>query len=99
MRAEYPNQLDYSGVTCDAVIGAGSVFLLPDMTPAGLEPAIPGSVGRCLIHWATGPLMVPRCRVAFAAVVALHLVFVVPFGARSGLVTSVCASIAQLVRA
>ena len=24
------------------------------MTPAGLEPAIPGSVGRCLIHWATG---------------------------------------------
>ena len=27
-----------------------------DMTPAGLEPAIPGSVGRCLIHWATGPL-------------------------------------------
>ena len=27
----------------------------PRMTPAGLEPAIPGSVGRCLIHWATGP--------------------------------------------
>ena len=27
------------------------------MTPAGLEPAIPGSVGRCLIHWATGPLI------------------------------------------
>ena len=26
------------------------------MTTAGLEPAIPGSVGRCLIHWATGPL-------------------------------------------
>ena len=25
------------------------------MTPAGLEPAIPGSVGRCHIHWATGP--------------------------------------------
>ena len=25
------------------------------MTPAGLEPAIRGSVGRCLIHWATGP--------------------------------------------
>ena len=22
----------------------------------GLEPTIPGSVGRCLIHWATGPL-------------------------------------------
>ena len=28
------------------------------MTPAGFEPAIPGSVGRCLIHWATGPLAV-----------------------------------------
>ena len=26
------------------------------MTPAGLKPAIPGSVSRCLIHWATGPL-------------------------------------------
>ena len=26
------------------------------MTPVGLEPTIPGSVGRCLIHWATGPL-------------------------------------------
>ena len=26
------------------------------VTPAGLEPAIPGSVGRCLIHWATGPI-------------------------------------------
>ena len=25
------------------------------MNPAGLEPAIPGPVGRCLIHWATGP--------------------------------------------
>ena len=25
------------------------------MTPVGLEPTIPGSVGRCLIHWATGP--------------------------------------------
>ena len=29
------------------------------MTPAGLEPAIPGSVGRCLIHWATGPDVLP----------------------------------------
>ena len=28
------------------------------MTPAGLEPAIPGSVGRCLIHWATGPVAI-----------------------------------------
>ena len=25
------------------------------LTPAGLEPAISGSVDRCLIHWATGP--------------------------------------------
>jgi hypothetical protein len=25
------------------------------MTPAGLEPALPGSVSRCLIPWATGP--------------------------------------------
>ena len=42
------------------------------MTPAGLEPAIPGSVGRCLIHWATRPsvryarcvliLQVQRCQ-------------------------------------
>ena len=30
------------------------------MTPGGLEPAIPGSVGRCLIHWATGPVQAPR---------------------------------------
>jgi hypothetical protein len=28
-----------------------------EMTPAGLEPAIPGSVGRCLIHWATEPVL------------------------------------------
>ena len=27
------------------------------MNPAGLEPAIPGSVDRCLIHWATGPYL------------------------------------------
>ena len=32
------------------------------MTPAGLEPAIPGSVGRCLIHWATGPVVHPKPR-------------------------------------
>jgi hypothetical protein len=30
------------------------------MTPAGLEPAIPGPVGRCLIHWATGPIAFSR---------------------------------------
>ena len=38
----------------------GFCFFLADfpmqLTPAGLEPAIPSSVGRCLIHWATGPL-------------------------------------------
>ena len=27
------------------------------MNPVGLEPTIPGSVGRCLIHWATGPVL------------------------------------------
>ena len=26
------------------------------MTSGGLKPAIPGSVGRCLIHWATRPV-------------------------------------------
>ena len=31
-------------------------FYYAYMTLAGLEPAIPGSVGRCLIHWAKGPL-------------------------------------------
>ena len=36
--------------------GKGVCYLwVVKMTPAGLEPAIPGSVGRCLIHWATGP--------------------------------------------
>ena len=30
--------------------------LAKSLTPARLEPAIPGSVGRCLIHWATGPI-------------------------------------------
>ena len=32
-----------------------TLWLQHQMNPAGLEPAIPGSVGRCLIHWATGP--------------------------------------------
>jgi hypothetical protein len=48
------------------------------MTPAGLEPAIPGSVGRCLIHWATGPLVIcnaDRC-VASACVLAVCIVVV-----------------------
>ena len=34
---------------------ASTACPLRTMTPAGLEPAIPSSVGRCLIHWATGP--------------------------------------------
>ena len=34
------------------------------MTPAGLEPAIPGSVGRCLIHLATGPLVMVSLQLA-----------------------------------
>ena len=33
----------------------GSEHRNRQMILAGLEPAIPGSVGRCLIHWATGP--------------------------------------------
>ena len=33
----------------------GNALPIMAMTPAGLEPAIPSSVGRCLIHWATGP--------------------------------------------
>ena len=37
-------------------------MLLNEMTPAGLEPAIPGSVGRCLIRWATGPVTCPLGR-------------------------------------
>ena len=40
------------------------------MTPAGLEPAIPSSVGRCLIHWATGPLSA-RHRISDAEVTHL----------------------------
>ena len=35
---------------------SSAAHLAKPMTPAGLEPAIPGSVGRCLIHWATGPM-------------------------------------------
>ena len=66
------------------------------MTPAGLEPAIPGSVGRCLIYWATVPLMVSMCRVA-CAVVALHLGVAVSSGVRAGLVTSVCVCVCVCV--
>ena len=35
---------------------------LAQMTPAGFEPAIPGSVCRCITHWATGPLGLLRAR-------------------------------------
>ena len=35
---------------------AGSVINIQTMTLVGLEPTIPGSVGRCLIHWATRPI-------------------------------------------
>ena len=41
------------------------------MTPAGLEPAIPGSVGRCLIHWATGPSGGDDAQAILSASVAL----------------------------
>ena len=45
------------------------------MTPAGLEAAIPGSVGRCLIHWATGPLQQhrPVADSLFATPCVLHV--------------------------
>ena len=33
--------------------------------PAGLEPAIPGSVGRCLVHWATGLFKMQNLRCSF----------------------------------
>ena len=42
-------ELEISG----SMVGSKDIEI--PMTPAGLEPAIPGSVGRCLIHWATGP--------------------------------------------
>ena len=32
------------------------VLSYKQMTPVGLEPTVSGSVGRRLIHWATGPL-------------------------------------------
>jgi hypothetical protein len=43
------------------------------MTPAGLEPAIPGSVGRCLIHWATGPVVVPAWRTTYRHRIGLQV--------------------------
>ena len=43
VRAEYLNQLDYSGLTCDAVVGARFRFLVAFASPCeiptpGLEP-------------------------------------------------------------
>ena len=37
------------------IVGRALYIEMILMIPAGLEPAIPGSEGRCLIHWATGP--------------------------------------------
>jgi hypothetical protein len=57
------------------------------MTPAGLEPAIPGSVGRCLIHWATGPLACdcPWRSLAVGVLVrSARVVFFVWFGPFAG---------------
>ena len=42
----------------DLELNLFSMLPQTSVTPAGLEPAIPGSVGRCLIHWATGPACV-----------------------------------------
>ena len=45
-------------------LGTGGICtLLVPLTPVGLEPTIPGSLGRCLIHWATGPAKL-FCQVA-----------------------------------
>ena len=46
--------------SCDLALwrhGENTTVLEECLTPVGLEPTIPGSVGRCLIHWATGPLV------------------------------------------
>ena len=46
--------------SCQSVCLTHALATQRKMTPAGLEPAIPGSVGRCLIHWATGPAAMHR---------------------------------------
>ena len=38
---------------------------LTELTPVGLEPTIPGSAGRCLIHWATGPCELRQADTSF----------------------------------
>ena len=62
------------------------------MTPAGLELAIPGSVGRCLIHWATGT-SVQRANLYISAVKAVSALLNTLFHA-SGLAAELffCAS-------
>ena len=42
------------------------------MTPVGLEPTIPGSVGRRLIHWATGLSMDFLTKLHFTRLMADH---------------------------
>ena len=52
------NELDLQLTGIDAwpkTLMQRGTAMIGTMTPAGLEPANPGSVGRCLIHWATGP--------------------------------------------
>jgi hypothetical protein len=49
------------------------------MTPAGLEPAIPGSVGRCLIHWATGPLLICKAHWCVASACVFAVCMFVPW--------------------
>ena len=77
VRAEYPNQLDYSGFchTLEKQTWASRRRLRrperPSQARPGLEPAIPDSVGRCLIHWATGPSGGDDAQAILSASVAL----------------------------
>jgi hypothetical protein len=59
------------------------------MNPAGLEPAIPGSVGRCLIHWATGPL-VNVCTAGCSAARVATMRFMISFCAGVGVGFGFC---------
>ena len=58
-----------------ALVGHITALRADKMTPAGLEPAIPGSVGRCLIHWATVPVDIP------SSLAVCHRMPVTPFRA------------------
>ena len=118
--AEYPNQLDYSLLCVNytmlcGLYGMPAIFAfitngcLAQMTPAGLEPAIPCSVGRCLINWATGPLFraAPRSEVSscylrlFSScrLAVRDLLLVACWWCVAALGLQLCASIARLVRA